>query len=277
MQLHFTKMEGIGNDYIYFDGINQNVPLDKEFITKISDRHFGVGSDGMIVILPSKKYDFRMRMFNLDGSEAMMCGNGIRCFAKFIYDHHLSDKRVLEIETKAGLRVVELIFDDDKCVGAKVNMGKPITNCKEVPCNYDKEEMINEAIIIADQEYHLTTISMGNPHTVTFVDDLDSLDLEKIGPAFEHHKLFPESVNTEFVKVINDKYVKMRVWERGSGETMACGTGACAVMYACYLNNLTDKKITVELLGGCLEIEYNGDTINMSGPATTVFEGTIEI
>lgn len=277
MQLHFTKMEGIGNDYIYFDGINQNVPLDKEFITKISDRHFGIGSDGMIVILPSKKYDFRMRMFNLDGSEAMMCGNGIRCFAKFIYDHHLSDKRVLEIETKAGLRVVELIFDDDKCVGAKVNMGKPITNCKEVPCNYDKEEMINEAIIIADQEYHLTTISMGNPHTVTFVDDLDSLDLEKIGPAFEHHKLFPESVNTEFVKVINDKYVKMRVWERGSGETMACGTGACAVMYACYLNNLTDKKITVELLGGCLEIEYNGDTINMSGPATTVFEGTIEI
>lgn len=277
MQLHFTKMEGIGNDYIYFDGINQNVPLDKEFITKISDRHFGIGSDGMIVILPSKKYDFRMRMFNLDGSEAMMCGNGIRCFAKFIYDHHLSDKRVLEIETKAGLRVVELIFDDDKCVGAKVNMGKPITNCKEVPCNYDKEEMINEAIMIADQEYHLTTISMGNPHTVTFVDDLDSLDLEKIGPAFEHHKLFPESVNTEFVKVINDKYVKMRVWERGSGETMACGTGACAVMYACYLNNLTDKKITVELLGGCLEIEYNGDTINMSGPATTVFEGTIEI
>ncbi len=277
MQLHFTKMEGIGNDYIYFDGINQNVPLDKEFITKISDRHFGIGSDGMIVILPSKKYDFRMRMFNLDGSEAMMCGNGIRCFAKFIYDHHLSDKRVLEIETKAGLRVVELIFDDDKCVGAKVNMGKPITNCKEVPCNYDKEEMINEAIMIADQEYHLTTISMGNPHTVTFVDDLNSLDLEKIGPAFEHHKLFPESVNTEFVKVINDKYVKMRVWERGSGETMACGTGACAVMYACYLNNLTDKKITVELLGGCLEIEYNGDTINMSGPATTVFEGTIEI
>lgn len=277
MQLHFTKMEGIGNDYIYFDGINQDVPLDKEFITKISDRHFGIGSDGMIVVLPSKKYDFRMRMFNLDGSEAMMCGNGIRCFAKFIYDHHLSDKRVLEIETKAGLRVVELIFDDDKCVGAKVNMGKPITNCKEVPCNYDKEEMINEAIIIADQEYHLTTISMGNPHTVTFVDDLDSLDLEKIGPAFEHHKLFPESVNTEFVKVINDKYVKMRVWERGSGETMACGTGACAVMYACYLNNLTDKKITVELLGGCLEIEYNGDTINMSGPATTVFEGTIEI
>lgn len=277
MQLHFTKMEGIGNDYIYFDGINQDIPLDKEFITKISDRHFGIGSDGMIVILPSKKYDFRMRMFNLDGSEAMMCGNGIRCFAKFIYDHHLSDKRVLEIETKAGLRVVELIFDDDKCVGAKVNMGKPITNCKEVPCNYDKEEMINEAIMIADQEYHLTTISMGNPHTVTFVDDLDSLDLEKIGPAFEHHKLFPESVNTEFVKVINDKYVKMRVWERGSGETMACGTGACAVMYACYLNNLTDKKITVELLGGCLEIEYNGDTINMSGPATTVFEGTIEI
>lgn len=277
MQLHFTKMEGLGNDYIYFDGINQEIPMDKEFITKISDRHFGIGSDGMIVILPSDKYDFKMRMFNLDGSEAMMCGNGIRCFSKFIYDHQLSDKHVLKIETKSGLRIVELLFKDDKCVGAKVDMGKPILTCKDIPCTYDSETMINEVVTIGDHDYPLTTISMGNPHTVTFVDDLETLDLEKIGPVFEHHELFPESVNTEFVKVVNDHYVKMRVWERGSGETMACGTGACAVMYASYLNNYTKDKVTVELLGGCLEIEYINGTIMMSGSAVNVFEGTIEI
>lgn len=277
MKLHFTKMEGLGNDYIYIDGINQKVPMDKEFITKISDRHFGIGSDGMIVILPSEKYDFKMRMFNLDGSEAMMCGNGIRCFAKFIYDHKLSDKHVLEIETKSGLRIVELLFDGDKCIGGKVNMGKPILTCKEIPCTYNKETMIDEEVEIDGVFYRLTTISMGNPHTVIFVDDLDSLDLKTIGPKFEHHELFPESVNTEFVKVIRDDYVKMRVWERGSGETMACGTGACAVMYASYLNNHTIDKVTVELLGGCLEIEYVDETIMMSGPATNVFEGTIKI
>lgn len=277
MKLHFTKMEGLGNDYIYIDGINQKVPMDKEFIRKISDRHFGIGSDGMIVILPSEKYDFKMRMFNLDGSEAMMCGNGIRCFAKFIYDHKLSDKHVLEIETKSGLRIVELLFDGDKCIGGKVNMGKPILTCKEIPCTYNKETMIDEEVEIDGVFYCLTTISMGNPHTVIFVDDLDSLDLKTIGPKFEYHELFPESVNTEFVKVIRNDYVKMRVWERGSGETMACGTGACAVMYASYLNNHTIDKVTVELLGGCLEIEYVDETIMMSGPATNVFEGTIEI
>lgn len=277
MQLHFTKMEGLGNDYIYFDGINQKIPMDKDFITKLSDRHFGIGSDGMIVILPSDQYDFKMRMFNLDGSEAMMCGNGIRCFAKFIYDHKLSDKHVLEIETKSGLRVVELQFEDSKCIGAKVNMGKPILTCKDIPCTYDQETMIDETVMIDDQNYRLTTISMGNPHTVTFVDDLESLDLAVLGPKFEHHELFPESVNTEFVQVVNDHYVKMRVWERGSGETMACGTGACAVMYACYLNNYTTNKVTVELLGGCLEIAYEEETIMMTGPAVSVFEGTIEI
>lgn len=277
MKLHFTKMEGLGNDYIYFDGINQKIPMDKDFITKISNRHFGIGSDGMIVILPSDQYDFKMRMFNLDGSEAMMCGNGIRCFAKFIYDHKLSDKHVLKIETKSGLRVVELLFEDSKCIGAKVNMGKPILTCKDIPCTYDQETMIDVTVMIDDQNYRLTTISMGNPHTVTFVDDLESLDLAVLGPKFEHHELFPESVNTEFVQVVNDHYVKMRVWERGSGETMACGTGACAVMYACYLNNYTTNKVTVELLGGCLEIAYEEETIMMTGPAVSVFEGTIEI
>lgn len=277
MRLHFTKMEGLGNDYIYFDGINQKIPMDKEFITKISDRHFGIGSDGMIVILPSDKYDFKMRMFNLDGSEAMMCGNGIRCFAKFIYDHKLSDKHVLKIETKSGLRIVELLFEDGRCIGAKVNMGKPILRCKEIPCIYDKEKMINEAMIVDDHEYHLTTISMGNPHTVIFVDDLEILDLAVLGPKFEHHELFPESVNTEFVQVVNEQYIKMRVWERGSGETMACGTGACASMYASYLNGYTKDKVIVQLLGGCLEIEFLDGIIMMSGPAVNVFEGIIEI
>ena len=250
MELHFTKMEGIGNDYIYVDGIHQEVPMDAEFISRISNRHFGIGGDGMIVILKSDQYDFKMRMFNLDGSEGMMCGNGIRCFAKFCYDHHLTDKKVLNIETKAGLRIVELIFDGDEVVGAKVDMQEPILNCKDIPVIFDQEKMINEKVMIGDQEYALTAVSMGNPHVITYVDSLD-FDIETIG--------------------------KMRVWERGSGETMACGTGACAVMYASYLNGYCKEKATVELLGGKLEIELQEGHIFMTGPATTVFEGKIKI
>lgn len=277
LELSFTKMEGIGNDYIYVDGINQDVPMNPEFIKKISDRHFGIGSDGMIVILPSDKYDFKMRMFNLDGSEGMMCGNGIRCFAKFCYDHHLTEKTYLQIETKSGLRTVELIFEDNQVVGAKVDMQEPITTCKEIPVLFNQDKMINQPVDIQGKTYHLTAISMGNPHVITYVDYLTHLPLEKVGPVFEHHPMFPESVNTEFVEVVNDHYLKMRVWERGSGETMACGTGACAVMYASYLNGYCQSKATVELLGGCLEIEYRDGHIFMSGPATTVFEGKIKI
>ena len=247
-----------------------------EFISRISNRHFGIGGDGMIVILKSDQYDFKMRMFNLDGSEGMMCGNGIRCFAKFCYDHHLTDKKVLNIETKAGLRIVELIFDGDEVVGAKVDMQEPILNCKDIPVIFDQEKMINEKVMIGDKEYALTAVSMGNPHVITYVDSLD-FDIETIGKQFEHHQIFPESVNTEFVKVINDHYLKMRVWERGSGETMACGTGACAVMYASYLNGYCKEKATVELLGGKLEIELQEGHIFMTGPATTVFEGKIKI
>lgn len=277
LELSFTKMEGIGNDYIYVDGINQDVPMNPEFIKKISDRHFGIGSDGMIVILPSDKYDFKMRMFNLDGSEGMMCGNGIRCFAKFCYDHHLTEKTYLQIETKSGLRTVELIFEDNQVVGAKVDMQESITTCKEIPVLFNQDKMINQPVDIQGKTYHLTAISMGNPHVITYVDDLTHLPLEKVGPVFEHHPMFPESVNTEFVEVVNDHYLKMRVWERGSGETMACGTGACAVMYASYLNGYCQSKATVELLGGCLEIEYRDGHIFMSGPATTVFEGKIKV
>lgn len=276
MELSFTKMEGIGNDYVYFDGINQKVPTNKKFIKKISDRHFGIGGDGMIVILKSDKYDFKMRMFNLDGSEGMMCGNGIRCFAKFCYDHHLTDKKILKIETKAGLRIVELIFEDGAVVGAKVDMQEPVVECQKIPVIFSKDKMINESLYIGQKEYKVTAVSMGNPHIVTYVDSLN-LDIKKIGRYFEKHRMFPQSVNTEFVEIVNDHYLKMRVWERGSGETMACGTGACAVMYASYLNGYCKNKATVELLGGNLDIEYKDGHIFMTGPATTVFEGKIKI
>ncbi len=272
--LKFTKMEGIGNDYIYFDGIHQDIPVNKTFISKISDRHFGIGSDGMIVILPSQKYDFKMRMFNIDGSEAKMCGNGIRCFAKFVYDHHLTDSTYLEIETLSGVKKVWLNIENHLVSSVKVDMGQPSLQVKDIPCLFQKEQMINEIVNIGENHYYLTSVSMGNPHTVTYVDDLQ-FDIEKIGPSFEKSLLFPESVNTEFVEVVHRKYLKMRVWERGSGETMACGTGACAVMYASYVNGLCDNHVQVELLGGVLDIEYSDGKIWMTGPARTTFEGII--
>lgn len=277
MKLHFTKMEGIGNDYIYFDGINQAVPTNKEFITTISNRHFGVGSDGIVVICSSDKYDFKMRMFNQDGSEAKMCGNGIRCMAKFIFDHQLSKKHILKIETLAGLRVVELLFDDDKCIGAKVNMAKPVISCSSLPCRSPEETTINEAVMIDGKQYFLTTISMGNLHTVIFVDDLKASGLMELGAKIEQLAKFNEGVNVEFVEVVNNNYIKMRVYERGSGETMACGTGACAAMYASFLNGYTSNQVIVGLPGGDLFIECINDEIIMAGPAKNVFEGTIEI
>lgn len=273
--LRFTKMEGIGNDYIYMDGIHQDVPMNPEFIKNISDRHFGIGSDGLIVILESENYDFKMRMFNLDGSEGKMCGNGIRCFAKFVYDHHLTKKTYLEIETLGGVKKVWLDENDGKIQSVKVDMGMPILKTKDIPCLFDKEEMIREPVEVHGQTYELTSVSMGNPHTVTYVDHLD-FDIQAIGPYFEKLPIFPESVNTEFVEVVNRHYLKMRVWERGSGETLACGTGACAVMYASYVNGLCEDKVQVELRGGILEISYQDGHIFMTGPATTVFEGMIE-
>ncbi|MCD8029234.1 MAG: diaminopimelate epimerase [Erysipelotrichaceae bacterium] len=270
--LKFTKMEGIGNDYIYFDGINQSIPMNETFIKNISDRHFGIGSDGMIVILESDSCDFKMRMFNMDGSEGSMCGNGIRCFSKFVYDHQLTDKTHLMIETKAGVKEVWLDVKDGHVHKVKVDMGEPIIQTKDIPCLFHKETMIHEPVEINQQIYYLTAISMGNPHVVMFVDDLD-FDIARIGPMFEKHPMFPESVNTEWVDVIDRGHVKMRVWERGSGETMACGTGACAVMYACYLNDLCDEKVKVDLLGGSLDICFEDGHIYMQGKARTTFEG----
>ncbi len=228
----------------------------------------------MIVILPSQKYDFKMRMFNIDGSEAKMCGNGIRCFAKFVYDHHLTDSTYLEIETLSGVKKVWLNIENHLVSSVKVDMGQPSLQVKDIPCLFQKEQMINEIVNIGENHYYLTSVSMGNPHTVTYVDDLQ-FDIEKIGPSFEKSLLFPESVNTEFVEVVHRKYLKMRVWERGSGETMACGTGACAVMYASYVNGLCDNHVQVELLGGVLDIEYSDGKIWMTGPARTTFEGII--
>lgn len=273
--LKFLKMEGIGNDYVYFDGINQNVPTDETFIKKVSNRHIGIGSDGVIIILPSETCDFRMRMFNLDGSEGKMCGNGIRCFSKFVYDQGLTDKITLKIETLAGIRTCELNVEDGKVTSVCVDMGEPITLCSDIPVNYSKVEMVNAPIEIDGNTYYCTAVSMGNPHVIQYVDTLD-FDIEVIGPKFEHASLFPESVNTEFVKVVDREHLKMRVWERGSGETMACGTGACAVMYASYLNNKCDEKVDVELLGGHLQIELRDKKIFMTGPVRTTFEGTLK-
>lgn len=273
--LKFTKMEGIGNDYIYFDGIHQNIPLNKEFIQKISDRHKGIGSDGMIVILKSDICDFKMRMFNLDGSEGKMCGNGIRCFSKFVYEHHLTDKTYLEIETLGGIKKVWLNVVDEHVESVQVDMGKPIIQTNQIPCLFEKDTMIDEAIAVNGREYYVTSVSMGNPHLVIYVDDLD-FDISILGKQFESHPLFPESVNTEFVMRVDCHHLRMRVWERGSGETLACGTGACAVMYASYLNGFCDEKVEVELTGGKLNIEYRDEHIYMSGPARTTFEGMID-
>lgn len=276
--MKFTKMHGCGNDYIYVNGINQDVNMNVDYIKAISDRHTGIGSDGMIVILKSDKADFKMRMFNADGSEGKMCGNGIRCFSKFVYDHHLTSKTTLKIETLAGIKTVYMHVENGKMQSARVDMGEPSFDCKQIPVESTLPKMIDVPFEVGNKMYQVTCISMGNPHCVTFVDQVNDLDLKEIGPLFEFDSRFKESVNTEFVEKVRDDYVKMRVWERGSGETMACGTGACAVGVTTMLQNPQIKKVTVELLGGCLEIEWDKKTnhIFMTGPATTVYDGEIK-
>ena len=276
--MKFTKMHGIGNDYIYVNCMD-GIGFDPEQASiALSDRHFGVGSDGMILIFPSDKADFRMRMFNADGSEGKMCGNGIRCFAKYVYCKGLTDKTVLTIETLAGIKTAWLILDDHDVAAIRVNMGSPVLEPALIPVSFDGEQMVNEAIEVGGSTWHVTAISMGNPHCVTYVDDVDSMDLEKIGPKFENHPMFPERVNTEFVRRIDDSTVQMRVWERGSGETWACGTGACAVAVASILNGVVSSdSVTVKLRGGDLLIEWNRaeNTVYMTGPATFVYEGEL--
>ena len=278
--MKFTKMHGIGNDYIYvncMDGIGFD-PAQTSI--QLSDRHFGVGSDGMILICPSDKADFRMRMFNADGSEGKMCGNGVRCFAKYVYCKGLTDKTVITIETLGGIKTAWLTVENGDVTLVRVNMGSPNFSPQLIPVNFTGESMINQPITVGGREWNVTCVSMGNPHCVTFVDDVDGLDLEKIGPKFEHDPIFPERVNTEFVQPVDDTTVKMRVWERGSGETWACGTGACAVAAASILNGVVNQNsVTVKLRGGDLLIEWDRgeNVIYMTGTATFVFEGEIAL
>lgn len=280
MNMKFTKMHGCGNDYVYVDCTNEMIENPSEVSKYVSDRHFGIGSDGLILICSSETADFRMAMYNADGSEGAMCGNGIRCVAKYVYDKGLTDKENISIETKSGIKELELTVEDGKVSLVKVNMGAPILRAKDIPVDVDTEKCIDSDINVDGKDYKITCVSMGNPHAVTFIDeDVKTFPIEKIGSKFENHPMFPDRVNTEFVQVLNRHEVNMRVWERGSGETLACGTGTCATVVACVLNGLTDDEVTVHLLGGDLFIKYDreNDTVWMTGPAVIAFEGTIEL
>ena len=278
--MKFTKMHGCGNDYVYVDCTKQMIENPGEVSKIVSHRHFGIGSDGLILICSSDVADFRMAMYNADGSEGAMCGNGIRCVAKYVYDKGLTDKKNLTIETKSGIKELELTVEAGKVSLVKVNMGAPILKSKDIPVEVYTEECIDADINVDGKDYKITCVSMGNPHAVTFIDeDVNKFPIDKVGPKFENHPMFPDRVNTEFVQVLNRHEVNMRVWERGSGETFACGTGTCATVVACVLNGLTDDEITVHLLGGDILVKYDreNDTVWMTGPAVIAFEGTIEI
>lgn len=277
--MKFTKMHGLGNDYVYVNCFEEKIDNPPAVARFVSDRHFGIGSDGLIMINPSKTADFEMEMYNADGSRGEMCGNGIRCVAKYVYDYGLTDKTQISVETLGGIKYLDLTVEDGKVSLVKVDMGKPKLEADLIPIISEREQVIDEPIEVDGKEYHMTGVSMGNPHTVIYVDDVKGLDLEKIGPKFENHERFPKRINTEFVHCIDRQTVEMRVWERGSGETLACGTGACAVAVSSILNNLTDTQVTVKLLGGDLQIEWDRekDRVFMTGPATVVFDGVIDI
>jgi diaminopimelate epimerase len=277
--LKFIKMHGLGNDYVYMNAIDQEINNRSELAKYVSDRHFGIGSDGLILICPSDKADFRMQMFNSDGSEAEMCGNGIRCVGKFVYDNGLTDKDVISVETLAGIKILNLNVVDGKVETVRVDMGEPILEAEEIPVVSDEHPVKNLMLKAEDREFRFTCVSMGNPHAITFIeDDVRKFDVEKYGKVLEVDSAFPKKANIEFVNVMDDKSLKMRVWERGAGETMACGTGACGVAVAAFLNEYTQRKVEIELLGGKLNIEWNQDDnhIYMTGPATTVYTGEIE-
>lgn len=277
--MKFTKMHGLGNDYVYVNCFEEKIDNPPAVARFVSDRHFGIGSDGLIMINPSKTADFEMEMYNADGSRGEMCGNGIRCVAKYVYDYGLTDKTQISVETFGGIKYLDLTVEDGKVSLVKVDMGKPELEADLIPIISEREQVIDEPIEVDGKEYHMTGVSMGNPHAVIYVDDVKGLNLEKIGPKFENHERFPKRINTEFVHCIDRQTVEMRVWERGSGETLACGTGACAVAVSSILNNLTATQVTVKLLGGDLQIEWDRekDRVFMTGPATVVFDGVIDI
>ena len=275
--MKFTKMHGIGNDYVYVNCFKEKIENPGEVAKRISDRHFGIGSDGLILIKPSQIADFEMEMYNSDGSLGAMCGNGIRCVAKYVYDYGLTDKTQISVATGSGIKYLDLTVEDGKVVLVKVDMGAPILEPEKIPAKVSKAT--GEKLTVQGKEYEVTCISMGNPHCIVCVDDVDGLDIEQVGTFFEHHEVFPDRVNTEFIKVLDRNTVQMRVWERGAGETWACGTGACAVAVACILNGWTEREVTVKLRGGDLRISWDQEknTVFMTGPAATVFDGEIEL
>ncbi len=279
MKLKFTKMHGCGNNYLYFNCFEQPIDHPEELSIALSDQHFGVGSDGIILICPSDTADAKMRIFNADGSEGKMCGNGIRCVGKYLYDNGIARKPEIKIDTLSGIKALQMEVVDGTAVGATVNMGKAILTPSEIPVRIDGERAVDVPIVVNGIQQRVTCVSMGNPHCIVFVDDVDSLDLSAIGPGFEHHELFPERINTEFIRVIDDHTLQMRVWERGSGETWACGTGACASAVAAVLNGYCpmNEDITLHLRGGDLRIRYTEQAVYMTGPATTVFEGSMDL
>lgn len=273
--MKFTKMQGLGNDYVYVNGFEEKIENPSELAVKMSNRNFGVGSDGLILINPSENADFEMEMYNADGSRGEMCGNGIRCVAKYVYDYGLTDQTHISVETLGGIKYLDLTVEGGNVVLVKVDMGSPILTPELIPVIADEKEAVSIPITVDETEYQMTCVSMGNPHAVIFMDDIEHLKIEEIGPKFENHERFPNRVNTEFVKVLDRKTASMRVWERGSGETLACGTGACAVAVACILGGYTEDKVTVKLLGGDLLIEWDREQnkIYMTGPAEVVFDG----
>lgn len=275
--IKFTKMHGLGNDYVYIDAINQKIENESSLAQFVSNRHFGIGSDGLILICKSEVADFKMRMFNSDGSEAEMCGNGIRCVGKFVYDKGLTNKTTVKIETLAGIKTLILNTKDGKVETARVDMGEPILEAEKIPVISTEEPVKNLELEAANQKFKFTCVSMGNPHAITIVENTKEFDVEKYGKVLEIDKAFPKKANIEFAQIVDRQNINMRVWERGAGETLACGTGACATAVACNLNGLTDRKVNIELLGGTLNIEWNetDNHVYMTGPAVTVFDGEL--
>lgn len=281
MKLKFTKMHGIGNDYIYINCFEQKISKEtvifSELAAKLSDRHYGIGGDGMILIEPSNVADAKMRLFNADGSEAKMCGNGVRCVAKFLFDNNLVNEKLVKIETLSGIKLAEVVSFSQKISLIKVNIGSPQFETEKIPVNFNEKFVINKVVKFGENEYNINCVSVGNPHCVLFLDEISDVNLKMIENDFKIGDFFPDGVNIEIVKVVDRTNLKMRVWERGSGETMACGTGACASVAAAIKNNLCDlnENVRVQLLGGGLTINFDGKNIFMTGEAEKVFEGEI--
>ena len=280
MEFHFTKMHGTGNDYVYVNLFEEKIPDPEKLAIQISDRHFGIGSDGLILIAPSEKADCRMIMYNVDGSEGAMCGNGIRCVAKYAYEHGIAKNTHMTVETKSGIKTLDLTVEGEKVVYVRVSMGQAILKPEQIPVKAEGDSFVAQPLVVDGKEYTVTCVSMGNPHCVVFTEGIDELDLEKIGPKFENHEMFPDRINTEFVEVIDSHTLRMRVWERGSGETISCGTGTCAVTVAAVLNGHCQRgeEIEVQVRGGSLFDTYteSGEVL-MKGPAETVFEGAMMV